>query len=145
MPEVPSNIREFNTIAGLIFAQLYRDFPILVDIDRPDIAKSMGVGGNDWSKHELASGHSFNDMLAHTISWLTAEEYIKAAGAHPAEHVTLTTKGLSAMNAVPSGLNQPLGTELRTAIEHGSSPNLAAIGDLIGGVFGGLTKSMSSG
>ncbi len=48
MPEVAANIaaniQEFNTIAGLIFAQLYRAFPILVDIDRDSIAKGHGRG-----------------------------------------------------------------------------------------------------
>jgi hypothetical protein len=145
MSEAPSNIQEFNTIAGLIFAQLYRAFPVLVDIDRPGIATAMGVVGDDWSKHKLPSGRSFSDMLAYTISWLTAEEYTRAAGGHPAERVTLTSKGLAAMSAIPSGLKQTLGTELSKATEQGSTSNLAGIGDLIGGFFGGFTKSMSSG
>jgi len=103
MSEVPSNIQEFNTIAGLIFAQLYLAFPILVDIDRPGIAiaMAMGVVGDDWSKDKLPSGRSFSDMLGHTISWLAAEDYTRAAGGHSAERVTLTSKKLAAMNAVP--------------------------------------------
>jgi hypothetical protein len=147
MSDVPPNIQEFNTIAGLIFAQLHRAFPIVEDIDRKGIAKAMGVVGDDWSKHELPSGRSFNDMLAGTIGWLKAEGFTKVYGAHPAERVLLTEKGLAAMNAVPSGLKESLGTELRKAAEGGSTsnPDLSRIGDLIGGVFGGLTKSIFGG
>jgi hypothetical protein len=54
----------------------------------------------------------------------------------------LTTKGLAATNAVPSGLKESLGAELRKAVEQGSTSNfdLSHIGDLIGGIFGGFTK-----
>jgi hypothetical protein len=59
----------------------------------------------------------------------------------------LKTKGLAATNAVPSGLKESLGTDLRKAVEQGSTSNfdLSRIGDLIGGVFGGFTKSIGSG
>ncbi len=52
------------------------------------------------------------------------------------------------MNAVPSGLKVALGAELRKAVEHGSTTSsfdFSHIGDLVGGLFGGFTKSMSSG
>jgi hypothetical protein len=66
-------------------------------------------------------------------------------GAHPSQNVMLTTKGLAATNAVPSGLKGSLGIELRKAVEEGSPSNLSRIGDLIGGFFGGFTKSIGSG
>jgi hypothetical protein len=51
------------------------------------------------------------------------------------------------LNAVPSGLKESLGAELRKAVEQGSTSNfdLSHIGDLIGGIFGGFTKSIGSG
>jgi hypothetical protein len=86
---IPDNIVEFNTIVGLIFAQLYEVFPISVDlIDRDGIAKAMGVTG-DWSAHRLPSGRTFNEMLAYTMAWLSAQGYTMSNGAHPAERVTL--------------------------------------------------------
>jgi hypothetical protein len=94
MSAEPLNIQEFNTITGLIFAQLYKAFPGVEDIDRAAIAKTMGVAGDDWSKHMLLSGRSFDKALAYTIGWLTAEEYIRAYGAHPSQNVMLTAKGL---------------------------------------------------
>ena len=100
----PLNIQEFNKVAGLVFAQLYKAFPILEDIDRKGIAKAMGVVGDDWTKHTLPSGRSFHEVLRWTILWLRDEGYTRAAGTLPTEHVILTTKGLAAMNAVPFGV-----------------------------------------
>jgi hypothetical protein len=147
MPDVPLNIQEFNQIAGLIFTQLYGAFPVVEDIERARIAASMGVAGNDWSEHKLPSGRDFNEMLAHTIGWLNNEDYIRAYGAHPSKRVVLTTKGLSVMNAIPSGLKEPLGTELTRAVEQhrDSKFDLGRVGDLMGGFFGGLVKSIGSG
>jgi hypothetical protein len=144
LSETPPNISEFNTIAGLIFAQLYREFPLARDIDRPGIAKSMGVDAADWPNHTLPSGRSLNDVMANTIGWLSAEGYTSHYGAHPASRVVLTTRGLAALNAKPSELGGPVGEELKRVTEP-DSVNLRAIGDLIGGIFGGFTKSLGSG
>jgi hypothetical protein len=143
-PDTPANVEEFNTIAGLIFAQLYRAFPGVEDIDRESIAKAMGVVGKDWSAHKLPSGRSFSEMMMFTNNWLASEGYIRALGFHSAEKVMLTEKGLSAMKAVPDGLKDSLGTELRKATERGTF-NASSIGDLVGGVIGGAIKSLGSG
>jgi hypothetical protein len=82
------------------------------------------------------------DVELHT-GWLSQEGYIKSFGSHPSERVTLATKGLIAMNAVPSGLKTPLGAELSKVAE-GPNINTSAIGDFLGGLFGGLTKSLGS-
>ena len=71
MSAEPLNIQEFNTITGLIFAQLHKAFPGLENIDRAGIAKAMDVAGDDWSKHKLPSGRSFDKALGYTIGWLT--------------------------------------------------------------------------
>jgi len=134
MTDAPANVEEFNKIAALIFAQLYRAFPVSVDIDMGGIAKAMDVQG-DVRHFKLASGRNFQEILIYTIEWLSREGYTRPAG------LTLTEKGLSAMNRVPSGLKQSVGTAL---VQQGSS-NLGGIGDLIGGIFGGITKSLSSG
>jgi hypothetical protein len=141
------NVREFYTIAGLIFSQLYKALPVPENIDTAGIAEAMGVAGGDWSKHNLPSGRSFNEMLQCTIGWLNDQDYIKAFGAHASQNAMLTTRGLAAMSAVPFEQKEPLGTALRKAVEEGSAPkrDLNRIGDLMGGFFGGLIKSISSG
>jgi hypothetical protein len=142
-PETPANIQEFNIIAALIFTQLYRAFPGVEDIDRKNIAKAMGVVGDDWGSHKLPSGRSFAEMMSFTNNWLASEGYIRALGFHAAERVMLTEKGLAAMKVIPDGLKNPLGSELRKAAESGTF-NASSIGDLIGGVIGGALKSLGS-
>jgi hypothetical protein len=145
VPDIPSNMEEFNTIAGLIFAQLYKAFPVRIDLlDRPAIAKSMGISG-DWTVHKLPSGRTFANVLAHTISWLTVENYINSSGGHPAAQVALSSKGLVAMNAVPPGLKQSLGSELTKAVGDGSTPGVATkIAEVMGAFAGSFTKSFTA-
>jgi hypothetical protein len=52
MADTPPNIDEFNQIAALVFAQLYREFPVVVDIN------SGGVGcvGNGLGQPYAALG-----------------------------------------------------------------------------------------
>jgi hypothetical protein len=141
---LPANIDEFNKAAGLIFAQLYAAFPSPVDIDQAAMARAFGVTDTNWGSHILASGHSLGALLGLTIGWLKNEGYTTAFGAHPSQNALLTEKGLRAMHAVPPGLNETVGAELTKAVEKGRWPDLSGIGDLIGGVIGGLTKSMSN-
>jgi hypothetical protein len=144
MPEAAApNITEFNTIAGLIFAQLYDAFPLPEDIDRPGIAEAMGANRADWPQHILPSARTMNHVMAYTIGWLKDEGYIRKYAHHSAAGaMVLSEKALRAMNATPSELNRPVGLELKNAAGSGGSPNLSAIGDLIGGIFGGYTKSL---
>ncbi len=146
MAETPPNIDEFNQIAALVFAQLYREFPVVVDIDKGAIAKTLGVSETFWDNHMLPSGRSFNDVLGGTIGWLMADKYTIGYGSSPSQRVMLTTKGLQLMNAVTSPLKETVGTELRKATEASSGAfDLSKLGDLIGGVIGGFTKSIGSG
>jgi hypothetical protein len=55
MAETPPNIDEFNQIAALVFAQLYREFPVVVDIDKRAIAKALGVSETSWDNYMLPS------------------------------------------------------------------------------------------
>jgi hypothetical protein len=150
MPETPPNIDEFNKIAGLAFAQLYREFPVPVDINRGVIAKALGVPEKGWPEKGwgdfmLPSGRSFATLLNTTIAWLKADEYTMAPGSDPSKSVVLTTRGLRVMNAVPSPLKETVGTELQRATEPNSGAfDLSKIGDLIGGTIGGLWKSVGS-
>jgi hypothetical protein len=143
LSDLPANIEEFNTIAGLIFAQLYKAFPVRLDLlDRQAIATAMGVPGTNWGAHILPSGQSFSTMLAYTLSWLVDQGYVSAPGAHPAERITLSEKGLAALNAIPSGLKQTIGSKLTEAAADTSSPGVAnKIAELMGSFAGSFTRS----
>ena len=142
---VPLHIEEFNAVAGLIFSQLYRSFPNNVDIDRAGIARAMGIEDANWHDYQLPSGKKLGELIAYTIAWLNSQNYIFSSGAHPASRVVLTDKGLSAMNAIPSGLKQALGTELAEAEGRAPTVGYGAVGELIGGIFGGYVKSAGGG
>jgi hypothetical protein len=139
----PANISEFNTIVGLVFAQLYKQFPTAIDLDRQAIADSFGVRRDNWAGHKLPSGKAFSEVFAGTIGWLKHENYIAAFGALPTESVMLTEKGLAALN-IPRGLASTVGSSL---VEAAGQPgrDWSGIGDLVGGVIGGFTKSITSG
>jgi hypothetical protein len=141
-PEIPANIQEFNTIAALIFAQLYRAFPIMADLDKNAIGKAMAIEPTDWNAHILPSGRNFGAVLGNTILWLIREDYIRSIDGHPGSPLALTSKGLAAMNVVPSGLKQSVGTALAQSAQQ-PSLDLSKIGDLIGGTIGGFTKTMA--
>ena len=141
---VPANIAEFNTIVGLIFAQLYEVLPVSVDlIDRDGIAKAMGVTG-EWSAHKLPSGRTFSEMLAYTMAWLSAQRYTMSNGSHSAERVTLTDKGLAALNRMPQGLAGTVGSELVKTKSETGRRDWSVFGDLVGGIVGGYQKSITS-
>jgi hypothetical protein len=141
----PANIAEFNTIVGLLFAQLYERFPIPIEhIQRQLIASGMGVSTATWETHILPSGRPFSEVLASSLNWLTEEGYIRSRGPGSYEEVALTQKALAALNAVPQGLSASVGTSLVMATG-GSGQNWSGIGDLVGGVIGGFTKTITNG
>ena len=132
------NVSEFNSIAGHVFAQLYGSFPVPIGrLNDLSIAKAMEV-----SSGVLPSGRRFDEVLRHSVGWLSDEGYIRSGGLSPYDRLTLTQKGLAALNAVPEGLSATVGSSLVTATS-GTGQSMSGIGDLIGGLIGGFTKSMS--
>jgi hypothetical protein len=140
----PANVTEFNVIAGLVFAQLYEQFPVRVGhLHEGAIGMAMGAAApSEWSTHVLPSGRSLGEVLFHSVKWLSEEGYVRSAGLTPYEQVTLTEKGLAALNSVPQGLSTTVGSSLVKATS-GSERNWSGVGDLVGGMIGGFTKSVS--
>ncbi len=139
MPErkLPANIREFNEIASVIFARLYASFPVVQDIDERDLAKTLGYA----LEEKLESGRSFNDVLNHTMNWLALEGYVHRFGPSSRFRTVLTTKALSAMNAIGK-LDQPLGSQLIDATKQGSShEGKRQLSEMIGSFFGSAISS----
>jgi hypothetical protein len=144
--KLPTNIREFNEITGVIFAQLYAVFPIVQNIDADEVAKLLGHSLID----RMESGRTFSEVLSYTVSWLVSEQFIHSSGAHPRERVCLTTKALAAMNAVPEKLNQSIGLQITDAAKRSSSNEgklklVELVGTLLGSFTGSATKSIAGG
>ena len=92
----------------------------------------------------LPSGRELSKVIGYTVGWLAQENYIRSTGFSPFERVTLTQKGLAALNAVPQGLTATVGSSLVKATSD-AERNWSGIGDLVGGVLGGLANSISGG
>ena len=137
--ELPPNMQEFNKIVGLVFSKLYPAHPVPTDIEADEIATLYGVEKSQF----LPSGRTFNDVFAHTMAWLLTEGYTDSRGASPRQRVVLATKGLQAMNAVPSGLTNTVGEEIVQKTTAGKV-DVSWIGELIGSTIGGWAKTMSS-
>lgn len=98
----------------------------------------------------MPSGRTFNDVFAHTVSWLLIQGYIYSYGHHPRERDILTDKALAAMNVVPPSLDHTRGSELVDATKDASSESgkrkLAELaGSFIGSAVGSIVKSVSGG
>jgi hypothetical protein len=137
----PANISEFNTITGLVFTQLYKEFPVAVDLDRAAIESAMSTAFSGGSTNVLQSGRPFTEVFAHSLTWLSNEGYVRSAGPLAYEKVMLTEKGLATLNAVPQGLSATIGSTLAS---NASAGNWSSVGDLIGGLIGGFSKSIAS-
>jgi hypothetical protein len=139
MPELLPNIKEFNEITAVIFAQLYVSFPIDLKLEPVEVGKALGVSESS----TLPSGRAFNEMFSHTLVRLIREGFVDSYGTYPRERCVLTTKAMTVMNVIPPNLKQPLGSELREAAENGASAaNKSRMAELIGDFFGSFTGSV---
>jgi hypothetical protein len=139
MPDLPSNVKEFNEITAVIFAQLYPSFPLELRLDPAEVAKVLGIT----ETAKLPSGRAFNEVFEHTLVRLIREGFVDSYGAYPREKCVLTTKAMSVMNVIPPNLKKPMGSELGDATRDGSSPdNQNKMAELIGRFFGSFTGSI---
>jgi hypothetical protein len=138
--------KEFATIFGLILAEVHASHPIRLNLDYATIMDAMGIAS---PQDKLPSGLMFKEMCRATLDWLIQEQFVHAFGG--VQNLTLTTKGLAAMNAVPENLGGP---SIAEAIEEakpdagsdaGRNRLAAIVGDFIGSAAGAFTKSVSSG
>jgi hypothetical protein len=142
----PANIREFNEITGVIFAQLYAAFPDLTDINADRVAQALGHSRQD----QLESGRTFAAMLSLTAGWLASEGFIHPFGDHALSRVCLTAKALAAMNVTLEKLSGSLGSQITDTVKEGPSEagkrRLAElVGSLLGSFAGSVTKALGSG
>jgi hypothetical protein len=131
------NIKEFNEIAGLILDKLHAFFPRPSTLDPREIMHAMALTSDD-----LPSGAKFGDVFGHTLQFLIREKYVDSLGQVPAARDVLTAKGLAALRPIASELAS---VSRQPPSEDRTRKYAGVIGDFIGSLFGGLTKSMSSG
>ncbi len=138
---VPPHIQEFNEITAVIFSQLYISHPMPKTLDPAEVASTLGIAASE----TMPSGRTFNDVFAHTLSWLITQGFVHSHG-HPRDRCILTDKALTAMNVVPPSLNQSRGSELVDASRQATSETgKNRIAELVGTVLGSIAKTMMEG
>lgn len=115
-----TNIQLFDEITAKLFANLYESFPLPADIN------CLSVTGC----HEVEAG-----ICVHTLRWLGDEGFINVGQMyqHGGGGIVLTSKGLAALKAVPSGLEgkTSIGERLQAAVNAGAIPTAVEILKLI--------------
>ena len=148
------NIEKFNTIVGLVFSQLYSSFPVALELDEGEIVRGMGfeprfktLAGFD--RQFLDGWPTFPDgtlsfpIYYSAIDWLQEEGFIrKTDGAN----WVLTARALTALNAQPGVLSEPLGRQLTSAAKGAASDaGRAVITEVVGQVIAGVAKGFMGG
>lgn len=149
-----NSIDYFNEVIGLIFAQLYQDFPIKRGIYAEEIAKTLGIDveypensplsldpRTDPIYGDLENGTDFLTLLRHSRNWLREEGFIRGSDQDGDQ---LTTKALLAMNAKPEALDKPLGVKLGDAVKSaGTETGRAVICETVGQILGAAAKGLA--
>lgn len=124
------NIEKFDEITGIVFAKLYDNFPMKVDLNSGEILNCMEEVKSSKDSHK--EDETFDDLtkfIPDTIRWLKGEGYItmqmqtfenKFIG------MTLTGRGLSSLKAIPDSVSGKLSTgeELSEAVKLGGKEAL---------------------
>jgi hypothetical protein len=110
----PANITEFNVIGDFCLHSCTTAFQSQLAGSKLVIARTMGVSTDSI----LGSGKRFDDVLRHSVRWLSDEGYIRLSGLTAYDDVTLTQKGLALLNAVPEGLSATVGSSLEGYERH---------------------------
>jgi hypothetical protein len=122
-----SNIETFNTIVGLILADLYENFPVPINLNAFDYALRAGLipDQSDINTEDEAPA-------AASIEWLVEEGFIRSGGTDVssgyAPYSVLTQKGLQLLS-IPDvlGKKESMGTQLASAAKSGTLDGLKEI------------------
>jgi hypothetical protein len=118
------NIENFNVVTGVIFATLYKSFPVPVDLRIKDFDEYLSLEGIDLLSDDKR-GRAKIAFLTSTILWLADHGYLKTgpmALDGSMLKCTLTATTLELLNAFPSSLankGPSLGEELISASKDG--------------------------
>jgi hypothetical protein len=103
----------FNELSATILDSLFEKFPVAIEFSIEEFPALKTIENSD--------------VFFNTFKFLSNENYIKF------QHqvyggfigVTLTSKGLSVLNAIPVSLKEPLSQSLKNALKKGSEEVLA--------------------
>ncbi|MEO9336997.1 hypothetical protein ABFT80_06115 [Mesorhizobium sp. SB112] len=144
-----SNFEAFNQVVGLIFDQLYRKFPIAVEIDHDEIAEKLGIAILPYDPPsmvitirtkiygEIAPSTNMEDFVNEAIEFLAVEGFLQRDG----YSIRLSAKALTLLNAPLPGLEKPAGAQIVEISKNvGTAAGKAAIGEIVGQVIGAAAR-----
>lgn len=133
MGEFPSDKDVGGAWAAHILGELFEAWPRRLDFNAMDVAAAT-----------MSPKDEPEDLFDGLVNWLYLNGYIHIGQQGPegsALLVSLTSYGFSVLGQKPKGLDQPLGTKLRSAAASiGSETKSAAISELIGTLVGAAAK-----
>lgn len=153
-----SNIDFFNEIVGHLFDNLYKRFPIPIDIDDEVYAIALGCKifnktPDNWPKDagqilefsDLNEGLSLRPLLYSSLTWLREEGFILAESDSAVRKVRLTARALTILNASPSSLEPKLASKLSEAVKGSAAETgRSMIGEIVGQIVGGVAKGLTA-
>ncbi len=151
---LPTGIEQFDGIATLAFARLFRAFPNEIDLDGGALAAEYlaAVSGDISEEDHFVVIYGTGDSA---LNWLANEGYIRfrsdqrvlsGGSSHP--KAQLTMRGLSVLRAVPSSVNEDASSGKsfgERAMDAAGAGTKTALGEfskaVIGGVLGAYVRS----
>lgn len=146
-----ANIEMFNQVVGLIFAQLYRQFPMAEQMDYEVMAEKLGVEARDYHPPdgvitprmreygEVLDGMNFESFVDQAVAFLVAEGFLQ----QERYDYRLSARALTILNAPITGLDESLGKKLTGAVKQaGTETGRAAISETVGQIIGATVKGL---
>lgn len=129
-----NNIKKFDKLVALIFADLYKNFPVRSHVDIYHVFDCKEQGRTDdegvWREPSDLSEEDCQ-FYCDTIKWLIDTGYvIGTIEHHNSSNITLSIKGLQLLKSVPNSLDSSdtLGEQLLSVLKDGAKD---AAGQLI--------------
>lgn len=102
------NIKCFNAAVAVVFAELYQNFPKPIEFVVPDLMVHESFPQE--CREEIETRGGTRNIITSTIHFLADECFIRyeaqGGGGLKFSHVVLTSKGFSALSAVPKSIQE---------------------------------------
>jgi hypothetical protein len=137
------NIKRFNQLAGSIFSDLYKSFPVPTDLE----LETYVADSTSYDEHlQMDVPNDGGEFFYACIDWLADAGYLRYAAKYTSEGFAgcvLTTKGLEVLKAVPDSIKagESLGDQLVEASKSGAK---SALGDIAGQAISAGVRIVSS-
>lgn len=149
------NFDAFNQVVGLIFDQLYRSFPIAIEIDHDEIANKLGIQVSPYTPPRglittrsktygnITPTVGMEEFVDEAIRFLAAEGFLQQ---QDRTYIRLSAKALTLLNAPLSGLEKSAGSQIvEISKSAGTEAGKAALSEVVGQVIGAAARGFLGG